>query len=117
MLASGSLPIADAAAGPARLQVVAVLLGVLVFGVIVLLVERRSSTSEAAPPGMTSSVPPPPARLAPRRQVYHPPVPEVPTASARDAAAGPSQGAPYPVPFLDPEPPQPEPADSDSGAG
>ncbi|HEV1997792.1 MAG TPA: hypothetical protein VGR61_06640 [Candidatus Dormibacteraeota bacterium] len=100
MLAPAVVPVADAFTGAERLQLVAVLLGILVFGIVVLIVERRNSSHEAAPPGLTGVLHPP----APPRQVYRPPANAVPVASARDAAESPSPDAPYPVPFLDPAP-------------
>lgn len=98
MLGAGAVMVADAFSGQGRLQLVAVLLGILVFGVIVLLVERRNSSHEAAPPGLTGALQPPPVQ----RQVYRAPAAAVPIASARDAAESKSPADPYPVPFVNP---------------
>ena len=98
MLGLGILVSAAGLTGEQKLQLVAVLLGVLVFGVVVLMVERRNHGHEAAPPGMT-------ARDAPRpapRQVYRPPARSVPTMSARAAADEEPIASPYPVPFVNP---------------
>lgn len=97
MVAGRVFTIADAFSGAGRLQLVAVLLGILVFGVIVLLVERRNSSHEATPPGLAGALPGP---AASRAQVYRPPAAAVPIASARDAAETTGTEAPYPVPFL-----------------
>ena len=96
MLGHGIFVSAAGLTGEQKLQLVAVLLGVLVFGIVVLMVERRNHGHEAAPPGMT-------ARDAPRpvpRQVYRPPARSVPTMSARTAADEDPSTNPYPVPFV-----------------
>ena len=113
MVGLGVSVLAEGLSGDQRLQLVAALLGVLVFGVVVLVVERRNHGHEVTPPGMT-------ARDAPRpppRQVYRPPAQSVPTLSARAAADEEPEDNPYPVPFVNaggtpaaPEKPE-EPAD------
>jgi hypothetical protein len=79
-----------------RLQGVAALLGVLVFGVIVLVAERRNHGHEVVPPGRTSAldIPEPP------RDVRRAPASAVPIPSAREAAGVAEPADPYPVPFL-----------------
>jgi len=92
----GILVSAAGLTGDQKLQLVAVLLGVLVFGIVVLMAERRNHGHEAAPPGMTARDAP---SVAPR-QVYHPPARSVPTMSARVAADEEAPANPYPVPFV-----------------
>ena len=104
--------LADGLSGEQRLQLVAALLGVLVFGAVVLVVERRNQGHEVTPPGMT---PRDTSRQDPRpapRQVYRPPAQSVPTLSARTAADAEPSDHPYPVPFVsgagtESEPPAP----------
>ena len=86
---------AEGLTGEQRLQLVAVLLGVLVFGAVILVVERRNHGHEATPPGMTARELPRPAA----RQVYRPPSRSVPTMSTRPGAVEEAPANPYPVPF------------------
>lgn len=88
--------IAEGLAEPQRLQAVAALLGVLIFGVIVLVAERRNHSQEAVPPGRASAL----TSLDPPREVRRGPAAAVPISSAREAAAVAEPVDPYPVPFL-----------------
>jgi predicted lipid-binding transport protein (Tim44 family) len=88
--------IAEGLTDPERLQAVAALLGVLVFGVIVLVAERRNQTHEVVPPGHSSALASPDSP----RQVHRAPATAVPIPSAREAAGVAEPADPYPTPFL-----------------
>lgn len=88
--------IAEGLTDQQRLQAVAALLGVLVFGVIVLVAERRNHSHEAVPPGRSSALMSP----DPPRQVRRAPATTVPIPSAREAAGLAEPVDPYPMPFL-----------------
>jgi hypothetical protein len=103
MIGLGVSALAEGLSGEQRLQVVAVLLGVLVFGVVVLVVDRRNHGQEATPPGMTA----PPAQRPEPRAIYRPPPRPVPTISARAAADEDPPANPYPVPFVGDAGPEP----------
>jgi hypothetical protein len=101
--------IAEGLSNQQRVQLVAILLGIVVFIVVVLLVERRNATHEVVPPGLTGGL----STLDPQRQVYRPPATAIPIQSAREAADKVEAPDPYPVPFLSTgpgaaEPPLPE---------
>ncbi|HEY8740284.1 MAG TPA: hypothetical protein VIN56_06805 [Candidatus Dormibacteraeota bacterium] len=97
MLVSSVMVLGLDLTGEQRLELVAVVLGVLVFVVIVLVVERRNSGGEVMPPGRTA--------LDPQRPtVRRAPATAVPIASARVAADTPA-AAYYAVPFLADAPP------------
>jgi hypothetical protein len=100
---------ADGLSGAQRLQVVAVLLGLLVLVAVVLLAERRNHGEEVVPPGMTPAPSP--------RQVYRPPARVVPTLAGR-AAEVEVPGEPYPVPFIatDAATSEPTPTTGDPGS-
>lgn len=98
MLVSSAMVLGLELRGEQRLELIAVVLGVLVFIVIVLIVERRNSGGEVMPPGRTA--------LDPQRpSVRRAPASAVPIASARVAADTPAAAAPYAVPFLADAPP------------
>lgn len=88
--------IAEGLSDQQRVQLVAILLGIVVFIVIVLLVERRNTSHEVVPPGLA----PGPSALDPQRKVYRPSATAVPIRSAREAADKAEAPDPYPVPFL-----------------
>ncbi|MEA2682891.1 MAG: hypothetical protein QOK05_1219 [Chloroflexota bacterium] len=101
--------LAEGLSGQQRVQLVAILLGIVVFIAIVLVVERRNAHHEAVPPGVTAGL----AALDPPRQVRRPPATAIPIASARETADRLRTPEPYPVPFLAEveghEPPEPPP--------
>jgi hypothetical protein len=103
MIAYGFLALAEGLSGQQRLALVAVLLGVLVFGAVVLLVEHRNVTHETPPLGLSAMEPV-------RRDIRRGPAVAVPIPSARIAADAPEPTRPYTVPFLDapPDPPASE---------
>lgn len=88
--------IAEGLSNQQRVQLVAILLGIVVFIVIVFLVERRNATHEVVPPGLAGGL----SSLDPQRQVYRPPATAVPIRSAREASDQVEAPDPYPVPFL-----------------
>jgi hypothetical protein len=102
MLVSAAL--SGGLSGGQLVQLIAVLLGLLVFAAIVLVVERRNAHHEAVPPGRTA------LEVPLRSPVRRAPAGAVPIASARVASDTVAPANPYPVPFVA-DPPTEEPAE------
>jgi hypothetical protein len=102
MLLSAAL--SEGLPGGQLLQLIAVLLGLLVFLAIVLVVERRNSPHEAVPPGRSA------LEAQSRPPIRRGPAAAVPIASARAAADTVRPANPYPVPFVA-EPPTEAPSE------